>query len=103
MNIHPPARPHGMPYKGKRVFTFWVTVEQSGLDWRHRVIMRVVARSADEAVNLVRDELAGQVEHPTSVCTAGPKGGITERFIGWTTLIGSRLMNLNRNQLTLAL
>lgn len=92
-----PNQPHRLgKYRGKTYWRYHVVVAQDGLDrdlWHGKASCDVIAANPDDAVNLVRDELADKVDYPTSVVTCGPKGGIVERFIGYMTLIGSRIGN----------
>jgi len=85
---------HATRYRGKVVYTFHVTVRQSGVDrqyWQSQATVPVIATSAADACNLIRDEIAARVSHPTEIETQGPKGGVTSRFIGWESLIGARM------------
>jgi hypothetical protein len=52
----------------------------------------VVAHSAVEAANWVRDQFATRPE--TEIFAYGPKGGKTYRYIGWYSCIASSLMGI---------
>ena len=85
---------HASKYRGKTVYTFHVTVRQSGVHrqyWQNQATVPVIATSPADACNLIREEIAARVTHPTEIETAGPKGGVTSRFIGWESLMGARL------------
>lgn len=101
MNTIPLAPPHkhAQPLNGRTVWTFFVRVSQSGvrdaqhdeLFWINQKGVEVVAHTAADACNLVRDLIAPHVERPTEIETIGPKGGRTGRFIGWDSLIAARM------------
>lgn len=90
-----PNIPHRLgKYRGKTYWRYHVVVSQDGLDsdlWHGEASCDVIASKPEDAANLVRDELCDKVDYPTSVVTCGPKGRIVERFIGYMTLIGSRI------------
>lgn len=92
-----PNLPHRLgKYRGKTYWRYHVVVAQDGLDrdiWHGEASCEVIAPKPEDAANLVRDELCDKVDYPTSVVTCGPNGGIVERFIGYMTLIGSRIGN----------
>lgn len=49
----------------------------------------VIAKSATEAANWVRDNEPGVVGRPeTEIHAWGPKGGHVERYIGWESSVG---------------
>lgn len=81
-------------YRGQTYWRHYVLVAQDWLDadlCHEDALIDVIAPSPADAANLVREEIAPRVERPTSIRCKGPRGGITERFIGWETMIGSRL------------
>lgn len=88
-------RPHPLtPYKGRRMFRWFVSVRQEWLDAeleRREVIVPVIAPTAVDAICLVQGELVPHLSRPTAFEVAGPRGGRTERFIGWETMIGRQL------------
>lgn len=59
----------------------------------------VLSHSAADAANYVRDLYAEQPQ--TTIKAYGPKGGVTERWVGWHSAIGSALFAADRSQLTL--
>lgn len=103
-----PNIPHRLgKYRGKTYWRYHVVVSQDGLDsdlWHGEASCDVIASKPEDAANLARDELCDKVDYPTSVVTCGPKGRIVERFIGYMTLIGSRIgISRNETQLNLNL
>jgi hypothetical protein len=94
MNLHFPI-PLSR-YQGKRYFKFTVHVKQSGLDrqlWERNCEFPVIAQSAAEACNLIRDEVAPLVNDPTEIECAGMKGGVTHRWIGYESLIAAKMFS----------
>jgi hypothetical protein len=83
-----------LPYRGKKFFRFHVRVMQSGLDrtiWERSALVPVIASSAVAAIRLVQEEFGPIVNDPTEFECAGPKGGITHRFIGWESLVAWKM------------
>lgn len=87
----PAARKIGS-YQGKPVYRVPVRVvlnnSQGRLaDWINppSACVEIIARSAVEAANYVRDLVAHRPE--TEVFAYGPKGGETHRFVGWESSI----------------
>lgn len=81
-------------YRGRSYSRYYVVLTQSGLDrdfWISRAAIEVVAESPSAACNLVKDEIAAKVNHPTEIECMGPKGGITSRFIGYDALIWAKM------------
>ncbi len=99
-----PARKLGK-INGRNVHRFHVEIEQSGLGrdlWEETRMTVVIAHTAVEAANHVRDQLLdADVDYPTTITTWGPRGGATERFIGWSTLIGETMFRSRNTQLNL--
>lgn len=89
----PRAHKHLERFKGRIIYTFSVQISQSSIDdiVGQRVILKVIALNADDAVNFVRDEIAAHVKQPTEIETRGPSGGITHRFIGWESMIAAQM------------
>lgn len=90
-------------YKGRKYYRFQVRLTQSGLDrdfWITQALVPVVAESAAAACNLVRDEIAPLVNHPTEIECLGPQGGLTSRFIGYDSLIWAKMCRIDCAQLT---
>jgi hypothetical protein len=91
---------HALPcklgkYRGKTYSRYTVTVKQSGLSrglWERDTQVEVVAASPAEACWAIQREIAPHLEHPTEFLCAGPKGGITSRFIGWESLVGWQML-----------
>ena len=79
------------PYKGQKFYRVPVDIVQSTLYSRAQVRRHVIAPSAEEAANLVRDEIAAHVERPTEIMAYGPGGGKVHRFIGWESMVGAQL------------
>ncbi len=52
-------------YRGRQFYRFWVHITQSGLDreiWEKHAEVPVISHSSVEAVRLVQDELAPQLD-----------------------------------------
>lgn len=82
-------------------FTVLAILANSRLLTETEVSYSVIAHTADEAVNLIRDLYEERPE--TTILTFGPKGGRTERYIGWDTAIGNMLWSSRDTQLNLNL
>jgi hypothetical protein len=86
-------------YKGRKVYRVPVLVKLNSsrlLRTLVEVVEEVVAYSAADAANFVRDEW---VERPeTEIFAYGPKGGVTHRFIGWESSIGAQMWNRPREE-----
>jgi len=83
-------------YHGKRYFKFTVRVRQSGLDrqlWERAWEFPIIASSAAEACNSIRDEVAPKVNDPTEIECLGMKGGVTHRWIGYESLIAAKMFS----------
>lgn len=83
-----------LPYRGRKMFRFRVVITQSGLDrelWNRQLDVPVIAPSAMAAVRLVQDEFAPKLFDPTEFECAGPKGGVTHRYMGYESIIGARM------------
>jgi len=78
-------------YKGKQFYRFYVVVSQSSIYHREEIVLSIIAPSATDAVNAIRDEFWGKVTNPTEFEVAGPKGGITHRFIGWESAVAGQM------------
>jgi hypothetical protein len=81
-------------YKGKKYSRYTVHVRQSGLNrtyWERHGDLEIIARSPAEACNAIKDEIAPRVDDPTEFFCAGPKGGVTSRFVGWESLIWAKM------------
>ena len=93
--LMPPKLPYPlMPYFGKKYYRFNVRLKQSGLArdyWERSQTVQVIAPTPSASCNLVKDEFAPVVEHPTEIECLGPKGGITSRFIGYESLIWAKM------------
>ena len=100
-----PATPCLSKYRGKRYFKYDVVISQEWLESdlnRIEQSVQVIAAKPDDAVNLVKDEIGWQVARPTTIATAGPKGGITSRFIGWESMVWQTFLHRpEQHQLTL--
>ena len=97
---------HLSKYKGRTVYTFAVLITQSGLNrtlWEHSALVHIIAFTAADAVNAIRDSLLGKVDYPTEIETMGPKGGKLGRFIGWETMIGAQMFSARSNQMEFSL
>jgi hypothetical protein len=81
-------------YRGRQYWKFFVVASQSGLNrtlWEHARELPIIATSASEAVNTIREEVAPKVDYPTEIECLGPKGGIVHRFIGYESLIWAKM------------
>lgn len=80
------------PYRGRRLWVFHVVATQSSL-FNSRTVFEgeVIAHTANEAANLIRDEIAPKVWAPTEIETRGPRGGAVARFIGHESLIWAKM------------
>lgn len=80
-------------YKGKPVYRVPVRVLANDSRQCRTVAearFTVIARSAVEAANWARDQVATRPE--TEVFAYGPKGGETYRFVGWESAIAAEMM-----------
>ena len=94
-------------YFGKQYYRFQVVLTQSGLGrtyWEHKVALPIIAATPAEACNAIKDEFAASFENPTEIECAGPKGGVTHRFVGYESLIWAKMCadNPDKDQLTFA-
>lgn len=83
-----------LPYFGKKYYRFTVRATQSGLArelWERKTEFQVIAPSPSAACNLVKDEIAALVNDPTEIECAGPKGGVTHRWIGYDSLVWAKM------------
>lgn len=53
----------------------------------------VIAYSAADAANLIRNEIESAGIAETEIEAYGPKGGIIRRYVGWYSVIGSAMFN----------
>lgn len=91
------AIPCGTKYNGKKYYRFTVTVTQSALYWKIDEKHVVIARTPEEAIELIRSTVPLTVEmHPAEWVTYGPKGGRVYRSAGWETLIGEAMFASRR-------
>lgn len=92
-----PAASYLGTYQGRKVYRFPVDVRLNDsrsnlletLGTLAVVYTTVDAYSAQDAANAIRAEWETRPE--TEIVVYGPKGGKTERFIGWYTAIGSAM------------
>lgn len=85
-------------YKGKRFYRFVVFVESGeraslGMDFNTDAVgsFEVKARNSTEALESIAKEF--NTQPCITLRTAGPKGGVKERYWGWHTAIGNSLIN----------
>ena len=90
-------------YRGKQFYRFYVVVSQSSINHRSEIVLPIIAPSATDAVNAIRDEYWGRVSYPTEFEVAGPKGGITHRFIGWESAVAGQMFATRPDATQLAL
>lgn len=86
------AKPHPlMPYKGRKMFRFFVRVSWSGIGWQVQSMVDVIAPTAAAAANLVTEEFVMKSDRPFEVECAGPRGGIVHRYRTWDGVVGAAL------------
>jgi len=89
---------------GRPVYEFFVLIRHNDSRALATVcerLVRIKAHTAAAAANAVRDEV-GEVPE-TEIVAYGPKGGRTERFIGWESAIWNSILQVRQggNQLAL--
>lgn len=81
---------------GKQVTRFPVIVRQEWLDRElhdSEVAVEVIAHTAADAADLVRNEVAAKVERPTQITVVGVKGGVAaHRFIGYDSMVWANFL-----------
>jgi hypothetical protein len=87
-------------YKGRKYYKFTVVTQVSTLFWKKHVTWApVIAASASDAIELVREEVykkfaqSPQSIRPVEFFTWGVKGGLTHRFSGWESMVGGAIMH----------
>jgi hypothetical protein len=97
MKIRKLATPLGK-YRGKKYYRFTVYFEQSGIGWNISRPMAIIASSAIEACNAIRNEFAHTLEYPAEFICCGPAGGRVDRFVGWESMIWAKMVSTIRGQ-----
>ena len=93
-----PAVPCRNTYKGKRYYRFAVVTRVSTLAWSRETVHRnVIAASASDAIELVREDVYRAFAknpkslRPVEFFTWGVKGGETHRFSGWESCVAGAM------------
>lgn len=90
--MNPRARRIGT-YQGKRVYEFPVRVllnDSQRCRTLSTVESMVISTSAAEAANWVREQYSTRPE--TEILVYSVKGGVTRRYVGWESAMGSLLL-----------
>jgi len=84
--------PHKLgTYKDRTFWRFVVRLTQSSINVKHQLEFDIVAASAAEACNAIRGEVAPKLEYPAEFECAGPRGGITHRWVGWEAITAAKM------------